>query len=61
MAVVQFVLGLKQPDQKVYKSTDAIANDVIKLLTTLTGHEIPNRWSAEDLENALESVTCLVA
>ena len=43
MAVVQFVLGLKQPDQKVYKSTDAIANDVIKLLTTLTGHEIPNR------------------
>ena len=41
--LVQFVLEIKVPEGKHYKSTDAIANDVVKVLSHFTGATIPNR------------------
>ena len=57
--LVQFVLGIKVPEGKDYKSTDAIANDVVKVLCHFTGATVPNRWSAEDVSPHLAaSVSC---
>ena len=57
--LAQFVLGIKVPEGKDYKSTDAIANDVVKVLSHFTGATIPNRWSGEDVSPSIAaSVSC---
>ena len=37
-ALIHFVLGFKLPGEISYQSTDTIANDAVKILSTITGH-----------------------